>query len=88
MQEKNLKKISVLIADDDISVREAFLECVKDSRYEVTAQASDGMTAVELARNTKPDMAVLDIEMPMMDGLTASKIILEESSVHGDAHFV
>lgn len=82
MQEKNLKKISVLIADDDISVREAFLECVKDSRYEVTAQASDGMTAVELARRIKPDLAVLDIEMPMMDGLTASKIILEESCVH------
>ena len=82
LQEKNVKKISVLIADDDVSVRESFLECVKDSRYEVAAQASDGMTAVELARKIKPDMAVLDIEMPMMDGLAASKIILDESCAH------
>lgn len=82
MAEKNPKKIKVLIADDDISVREAFLECVKDSKYEVAGQASDGMSAVETARTLKPDIAVLDIEMPMMDGLTASKIILDEANAH------
>ena len=82
LPEKNSKKINVLIADDDISVREAFLECVKDSKYEVAGQASDGMSAVEMARKIKPDMAVLDIEMPMMDGLTASKIILDEANAH------
>lgn len=82
MAEKNPKKIKVLIADDDISVREAFLECVKDSKYEVAGQASDGMSAVETARKLKPDIAVLDIEMPMMDGLTASKIILDEANAH------
>ncbi len=82
MPEKNTKKVNVLIADDDISVRKTFLEFVENSKYNVVAQASDGMTAVELARELKPDMAVLDIEMPIMDGLTVSKIILSERCVY------
>lgn len=82
MTEKIIKRISVIITDDDASVREAFLEAMQGSRYEVIAEACDGMNAVELARKLRPDMAVLDIEMPVMDGLAASKIILEESLAH------
>lgn len=82
MPDKVQKKISVIIADDDFAIRNAFRECVKDSRYEIVAEAGDGMTAVELARKIKPDMAVLDIEMPVADGITACGIFTEENLVH------
>ena len=50
MPNKTQKKISVIIADDDFTIRDAFRECVKDSRYEIVAEAEDGMTVLEAAR--------------------------------------
>lgn len=82
MPNKTQKKISVIIADDDFTIRDAFRECVKDSRYEIAAEAGDGIAAVELAREIKPDMAVLDIEMPVADGITACGILMKENLVH------
>lgn len=82
MPNKTQKKISVIIADDDFTIRDAFRECVKDSRYEIVAEAEDGMTVLEAARKIKPDMAVLDIEMPAADGITACGILTEENLVH------
>lgn len=81
MPDKMQKKISVIIADDDFAIRNAFRECVKDSRYEIAAEAGDGIAAVELAREIKPDLAVLDIEMPAADGITACGILTEENLV-------
>ncbi len=80
MAEKAERKIRILIADDDYSIRKAFRECIIKSRYEIADEVSDGISAVESARKLHPDMAVLDIEMPVMDGITASRIILEEGS--------
>ena len=82
MPNKTQKKISVIIADDDFTIRDAFRECVKDSRYEIAAEAGDGIAAVELAREIKPDMAVLDIEMPVADGISACGILMKENLVH------
>ena len=82
MAEKGERKIRILIADDDYSVRKAFREGIRDSHYEIADEVSDGMSAVESARKIHPDMAVLDIEMPVMDGITASRILLEENSVY------
>lgn len=82
MPNKTQKKISVIIADDDFTIRDAFRECVKNSRYEIAAEAEDGMTAIETARKIKPDMAVLDIEMPVADGITACGILMKENLVH------
>lgn len=82
MPDKVQKKVRVIIADDDFAIRNAFRECIKDSRYEIAAEAGDGMTAVELARKIMPDMAVLDIEMPIADGITACGILTEENLVH------
>lgn len=81
MAEKNSKSIKLIIADDDIAVRRTFKKCVENSRYEIVAEASDGMSAVSMAREIKADMAVLDIAMPAMDGLAASKIMLDEGLV-------
>ena len=82
MPNKTQKKISVIIADDDFTIRNAFRECVKDSRYEIVAEAEDGMTVLEAARKIKPDMAVLDIEMPVADGISACGILMKENLVH------
>lgn len=82
MPNKTQKKISVIIADDDFTIRDAFRECVKDSRYEIVAEAEDGMTVLEAARKIKPDMAVLDIEMPVADGIAACRILMKENLVH------
>lgn len=82
MAEKNKRKIRIMIADDDFAVRKAFLECVANSHYEVVGEAADGLSAVETARAVHPDMAVLDIEMPNMDGLSVSKILLDENAVY------
>ena len=76
------KKISVLIADDDFAIRNAFREAVADSRYEVVFEAGNGVSAIDAARRIKPDMAVLDIEMPLCDGITVCGLLTEENLVH------
>ena len=82
MAEKMQKKISVLIADDDFAIRNAFREAVSDSRYEVVFEAGNGVSAIDAARKIKPDMAVLDIEMPLCDGITVCGLLTEENLVH------
>lgn len=82
MSEKMQKKISVLIADDDFAVRNTFREAVADSRYELVSEVGNGVSAIEAARKIKPDMAVLDIEMPLCDGITACGVLTEENLVH------
>ena len=82
MAEKMQKKISVLIADDDFAIRNAFREAVADSRYEVVFEAGNGVSAIDAARKIKPDMAVLGIEMPLCDGITVCGLLTEENLVH------
>ena len=82
MAEKMQKKISVLIADDDFAIRNAFRETVADSRYEVVFETGNGVSAIDAARKIKPDMAVLDIEMPLCDGITVCGLLTEENLVH------
>ena len=70
--------IKVLLADDHILVRDALcylLEAQGDIK--IVATAADGMEAVEQARNVCPDIAVLDISMPRMDGIEAARRICE-----------
>ncbi len=81
MPEKIQKKVSIIIADDDYTIRKQFCDFVENSHYEIVGEASNGIEAIELSRKLKPDMAVIDIEMPIMDGISASKIIIEENNV-------
>ena len=68
----------VLIADDESVVRMDLRETLEEAGYEVVAEASDGATALELARRERPDVAVLDVRMPRMDGVRAAEAIMKE----------
>jgi DNA-binding NarL/FixJ family response regulator len=76
--------ISVLLADDEAMVREG-LRLIVDAEDDmrVIAEASDGPTAIERARALVPDVAVLDIRMPGIDGLTVARRLLEDTTWSG-----
>ena len=68
-------KTRVVIADDDVITRLDIREALEFQGYEVVGEAADGIVAVELCADLKPDVVLLDVKMPVMDGLTAAKII-------------
>lgn len=70
-------KTRVVIADDDVIIRLDIREALEFQGYEVVGEASDGIDAVELCSTLKPDVILLDVKMPVMDGLTAAKLIAQ-----------
>jgi DNA-binding NarL/FixJ family response regulator len=72
------KTLSVLIADDETTVLEALSTVLTRLGYHVAGTARDGAEAVELVRSTPADFLVLDISMPVMDGIEAARIIAAE----------
>jgi response regulator NasT len=70
--------IRVVIAEDEAIIRLDLRETLEEEGYEVVGDCGRGDTAVELVRQHRPDLAVLDIKMPGMDGLAAARIISEE----------
>ena len=73
------KKIRILVVDDENVVREGFVAILRLQKddMQVVGEARDGLEAVELARKTKPDVVLLDLAMPMQDGLTTIPQIKE-----------
>lgn len=64
----------ILIIDDDVSVRNLLNKLLKRKGYE-TVLAEDGQEGVEVAKQVQPDLIILDVAMPRMDGLTAGRLI-------------
>ncbi|WLW55106.1 response regulator transcription factor [Streptomyces sp. YU58] len=74
--------IRVLLADDQTLVREAFAMLVESARdMEVVGQAATGREAVELARATRADLVVMDIRMPDLDGIEATRLIAADEDL-------
>lgn len=65
----------VLIAEDEALIRLDLAEMLGEEGYDVVGEAGDGETAVRLAEELKPDLCILDIKMPIMDGLAAAEKI-------------
>jgi AmiR/NasT family two-component response regulator len=71
----------ILIAEDETIIRLDLKEILERAGFDVCAQAHDGEEAVELARAEKPDLAVLDVKMPRLDGIEAARRILAERPI-------
>jgi response regulator NasT len=66
-----------LVAEDETIIRLDLCELLERSGFAVVAQARDGLEAVELARSVEPDLAIMDVKMPKLDGIDAARRILE-----------
>ncbi len=71
----------ILIAEDETLIRLDLRQLLEAAGFEICAEARDGEEAVELARREQPDLAVLDVKMPRLDGIEAAKRILEERPI-------
>jgi len=86
MSELNKNKIKVIIADDHPLLREGITKILSlEPRIQVVGEAEDGAQAIELARNTDVDIILMDINMPKINGIIATKIIKEEKP---DVHII
>jgi DNA-binding NarL/FixJ family response regulator len=75
-------KIRVLLADDHATTRRGLAALLaEEPDFEVVGHATDGHEAVELARELQPDVVVMDVNMPHLDGLGATRIITTELTV-------
>jgi AmiR/NasT family two-component response regulator len=68
----------VVIAEDEALIRLDLAEMLEEQGYHVVGQAGDGQTAIELAEQHRPDLVVLDVKMPKLDGITAAQRIAEQ----------
>ena len=68
----------VVIAEDEALIRLDLAEMLEEEGYHVVGQAGDGQTAVDLAEQHRPDLVVLDVKMPKLDGITAAQRIAEQ----------
>ena len=68
----------VVIAEDEALIRLDLKEMLEEEGYSVVGEAGDGEQAVELAREHKPDLVILDVKMPKLDGISAAEKIAEE----------
>jgi response regulator NasT len=66
----------ILVAEDETLIRMDLVEMLTEAGYEVIAQATNGEEAIELAIEHKPDLAILDVQMPVLDGISAAERII------------
>ena len=69
---------TVIVAEDEALIRMDIVEVLRENGFTVVAEAADGEAAIELTREHRPDLVVMDITMPKMDGLTAAEEINKE----------
>jgi response regulator NasT len=69
----------VLIAEDEALIRMDLKEMLEEEGYEVVAEAGDGRQAIELAREHHPDVVILDVKMPVLDGISAAEQIVADA---------
>jgi response regulator NasT len=81
MKQKEVRALTharVIIADDESIIRMDLREMLSALGYQVVGEAGDGRQAISLARELKPDLVIMDIKMPEMDGIAAARVLTEE----------
>ena len=73
--------MKILVAEDETIIRLDLTEMLRRAGFDVCAEARDGEEAVALARSEEPELAVLDVKMPKLDGIEAARRILEERPI-------
>lgn len=71
------KKRTVIVAEDESLIRMDIVETLREHGFDVIAEAADGAEAVELVNQHHPDLLVMDIKMPNMDGITAAEKLID-----------
>ena len=73
--------VRILVAEDEALIRMDLVEMLQEAGYEVCAQATNGEEAIALANETKPDLCILDVKMPILDGISAAEKIISIAPV-------
>jgi response regulator NasT len=73
--------IRILVAEDEALIRMDLVEMLQGAGYEVVAEATNGQEAIDLAQLHSPDLAILDVKMPVMDGISAAEKIINLAPV-------
>ena len=73
--------VRILVAEDEAIIRMDLIEMLQAAGYEVVAEATNGQEAIDLALAHKPDLAILDVKMPVLDGISAASKIIEIAPV-------
>jgi len=73
-----MERTRIIVADDESIVRTDLKEMLTNLGYLVVGDVGDGQSAVNLARELKPDVVLMDVKMPNMDGIEAAKILTAE----------
>ncbi|MEN9324669.1 MAG: hypothetical protein RL414_423 [Actinomycetota bacterium] len=71
----------ILVAEDEAIIRLDLVEMLTEAGYNVVAQATNGVEAIALAKEFRPDLAILDVKMPELDGISAAEQIIEIAPV-------
>jgi two-component system, response regulator PdtaR len=69
---------TVVIAEDEVLIRMDLKEMLTEEGYEVVGEAGDGKAAIELATEHRPDLVILDVKMPVLDGIAAAEAIARD----------
>ena len=75
------KSIRILVAEDEALIRMDLVEMLQEAGYEIVAQATNGEEAIALATEHQPDLAILDVKMPVLDGISAAEKIISIAPV-------
>ncbi|MFM1937283.1 MAG: hypothetical protein RLZZ320_141 [Actinomycetota bacterium] len=81
MSSETSVKYQILVAEDETLIRMDLVEMLTEAGYEVIAQASNGEEAITLANLHSPDLAILDVKMPVLDGISAAEKIIQVAPV-------
>ncbi|CAN2192585.1 AmiR Response regulator with putative antiterminator output domain [Candidatus Nanopelagicaceae bacterium] len=75
------KAVRILVAEDEALIRMDLVEMLQEAGYDVIAQATNGEEAIALALEHQPDLAILDVKMPVLDGISAAEKIIATAPV-------